>query len=232
MSDPIHDDDERDLQELFHAARQAESASAPAFSRLTRARRPTLRRLVLLGASTGTLACAAALTVVWMAPPEVALNIQPVLVARQTAAELPTQDPLDPALLEVPMGSVPGGDVPAMPPPAAAKEAPLDSETVRRLAALGYLSPNEEEVRPNESIADLPIAGRLHQEVLTLAPGAKDKSDSNARVHGSRERDFKSSVSGGVAQGVAGVVPASTVNANSIQDIPPCVRKMFPLRML
>ncbi len=47
----------------------------------------------------------------------------------------------------------------------------------------------------DEFSGDLPLAGRDYQHVLTLAPGVHDnEGDGNVTVHGSRERDFKSSV--------------------------------------
>jgi hypothetical protein len=72
----------------------------------------------------------------------------------------------------------------------------------------------------DEFISDLPVAGRFYQNVLTLAPGVQDADgDGNPNVHGSRDRDFKASVSG-----VSNVDPLtgqqmSQVNPNSIEEM-------------
>ena len=72
----------------------------------------------------------------------------------------------------------------------------------------------------DEFISDLPVAGRFYQNVLTLAPGVQDSNgDGNPNVHGSRDRDFKASVSG-----ISNVDPLtgqqmSQVNPNSIEEM-------------
>lgn len=49
----------------------------------------------------------------------------------------------------------------------------------------------------DQFIADLPVSGRLYQNVLTLAPGVQDADgDGNPNVLGARDRDFKASVNG------------------------------------
>ena len=49
----------------------------------------------------------------------------------------------------------------------------------------------------DDFIGGLPVAGRFYQNVLTLAPGVQDPDgDGNPIVHGSRARDFKTTVSG------------------------------------
>ncbi len=69
-------------------------------------------------------------------------------------------------------------------------------------------------------IADLPVQGRLYQNVLTLAPGVLDADeDGNPNVHGGRSRDFKALVSG-----VSNVDPLtgewlSYVNPDSIEEV-------------
>ncbi|NIM01598.1 MAG: TonB-dependent receptor [Acidobacteria bacterium] len=71
-----------------------------------------------------------------------------------------------------------------------------------------------------EFVQDLPVPGRFYQNVLTLAPGVQDADgDGNPNVHGSRERDFKATVSG-----VSNVDPLtgqqmSQVNPNSIEEM-------------
>lgn len=71
-----------------------------------------------------------------------------------------------------------------------------------------------------EFIQDLPVAGRFYQNVLTLAPGVSDPDgDGNPNVHGSRDRDFKTSVGG-----VSNVDPLtgqqmSQINPNSIEEM-------------
>ena len=72
----------------------------------------------------------------------------------------------------------------------------------------------------DEFISDLPVPGRMYQNVLTLAPGVQDADgDGNPNVHGSRDRDFKASVSG-----ISNVDPLtgqqmSQVNPNSIEEM-------------
>jgi outer membrane receptor protein involved in Fe transport len=72
----------------------------------------------------------------------------------------------------------------------------------------------------DEFIQDLPVPGRFYQNVLTLAPGVQDSDgDGNPNVHGSRDRDFKTEVSG-----VSNVDPLtggymSLVNPNSIEEM-------------
>jgi len=69
-------------------------------------------------------------------------------------------------------------------------------------------------------IADLPVAGRFYQNVLTMAPGVQDADgDGNPNVHGSRSRDFQAIVSG-----VSNVDPLtgqwmSRINPNSIEEM-------------
>ncbi len=71
-----------------------------------------------------------------------------------------------------------------------------------------------------ETFADLPVAGREYQQVLTLAPGVQDSDgDGNPNVHGSRERDFKMDV-----DGVSNVDPLSgqaqsNINPDAIEEI-------------
>ena len=71
-----------------------------------------------------------------------------------------------------------------------------------------------------EFVQDLPVPGRFYQNVLTLAPGVQDADgDGNPNVHGSRDRDFKTNVSG-----VSNVDPLtgqqmSQVNPNSIEEM-------------
>ena len=71
-----------------------------------------------------------------------------------------------------------------------------------------------------EFVQDLPVPGRFYQNVLTLAPGVQDADgDGNPNVHGSRDRDFKATVSG-----VSNVDPLtgqqmSQVNPNSIEEM-------------
>ena len=71
-----------------------------------------------------------------------------------------------------------------------------------------------------EFIQDLPVPGRFYQNVLTLAPGVNDADgDGNPNVHGSRDRDFKTSVGG-----VSNVDPLtgqqmSQINPNSIEEM-------------
>ena len=49
----------------------------------------------------------------------------------------------------------------------------------------------------SDFIADLPIAGRFYQNVLSLVPGVQDPDkDGNPNVNGARERDFKTQVGG------------------------------------
>ena len=72
----------------------------------------------------------------------------------------------------------------------------------------------------SEFIQDLPVAGRFYQNVLSLAPGVSDDDgDGNPNVHGSRERDFKTSVGG-----VSNVDPLTgeflnLVSSDSIEDL-------------
>jgi len=72
----------------------------------------------------------------------------------------------------------------------------------------------------DDFIAALPVAGRLYQNVLTLAPGVVDPDeDGNPNVHGARSRDFKAVVSG-----IANVDPLtgewlSYVNPDSIEEM-------------
>ncbi len=48
-----------------------------------------------------------------------------------------------------------------------------------------------------EFLQDLPIQGRLYQNMLTFAPGVLDADeDGNPNVHGARDRDFKTVVAG------------------------------------
>ena len=49
----------------------------------------------------------------------------------------------------------------------------------------------------SDFIADLPVAGRFYQNVLSLVPGVQDPDkDGNPNVNGARERDFKTLVGG------------------------------------
>jgi Ca-activated chloride channel family protein len=244
MSDHIHEDDERDLQELFRAERQAESESAPAFSKLTRARRPGLRRLVLLGASTGTLVTAAALTAIWIANPPADLPssaprpvvpngipgkyvISPVLDDKEKSIASPETRPV--------VGSKPIAPPPPPPPPAVVAPAASEAE-LRQLASLGYitsaeqveiLSENSPTQAPaaqsrfsDEFIADLPVAGRSYQSVMTLAPGVQDADgEGSPNVHGSRARDFKAQVSGISNARLLTGQQMSPVNPNSIEEM-------------
>ncbi len=72
----------------------------------------------------------------------------------------------------------------------------------------------------DDFIQDLPVPGRLYQNVLTLAPGVQDADgDGNPNVHGSRSRDFKAIVSG-----ISNVDPLTgrqlnQVNPNSIEEM-------------
>lgn len=72
----------------------------------------------------------------------------------------------------------------------------------------------------DEFIQDLPVPGRFYQNVLTLAPGVNDDNgDGNPTVHGSRNRDFKTTVGG-----VSNVDPLtgqfmSLVNSSSIEEM-------------
>ncbi len=69
-------------------------------------------------------------------------------------------------------------------------------------------------------IADLPIAGRFYQNVLSLAPGVHDDDgDGNPNVNGARERDFKTQVGG-----ISNVDPLTgtflnLVTSDSIEDL-------------
>jgi hypothetical protein len=71
-----------------------------------------------------------------------------------------------------------------------------------------------------ETFADLPVAGREYQQVLTLAPGVQDSDgDGNPNIHGSRERDFKMDV-----DGVSNVDPLTgqfqgNINPDAIEEI-------------
>jgi len=72
----------------------------------------------------------------------------------------------------------------------------------------------------DDFMVDLPVEGRLYQNVLPLAPGVMDADgDGNPNVHGSRERDFAAMVGG-----VRNVDPLtgkwmSRINPNSIEEI-------------
>lgn len=72
----------------------------------------------------------------------------------------------------------------------------------------------------DDFISDLPVAGRLYQNVLTLAPAVQDADgDGNPNVRGSRDRDFKA-----IVGGVSNVDPLtgqymSRVNPNSIEEM-------------
>jgi hypothetical protein len=67
---------------------------------------------------------------------------------------------------------------------------------------------------------DLPVQGRMYQNLLTLAPGVHDAdSDGNPTVHGSRSRDFRAEV-----DGISNVDPLtgqwmSRINPNAIEEI-------------
>ena len=231
MSDHMQDD-ERDLKELFRAARQAESDRAPAFSKLTRARRPTLRRLVLLGASTGTLASAIALAAIWVAgpPTDSPSTVAPSVARRAVRGIAPTISravDVESAIPHTEMSRV-AGSAPGDPPPAPAPA---------NLSSLGYISsalpdevpapastpkqaPAAGDKISDEFVSDQPVAGRVYQNVLTLAPGVQDPDgDGNPNVHGSRDRDFKAAL-----RGISNVDPLvgqqmSQVNANSIEEM-------------
>ncbi len=72
----------------------------------------------------------------------------------------------------------------------------------------------------SDSVADLPVAGRFYQNVLSLVPGVQDPlGDGNPNVNGARERDFKTQVSG-----VSNVDPLTgtflnLVTQDSIEDL-------------
>ena len=69
-------------------------------------------------------------------------------------------------------------------------------------------------------VQNLPVPGRMYQNMLTLAPGVDDAdSDGNPTVHGSRSRDFRAEV-----DGISNVDPLtgrwmSRVNPNAIEEI-------------
>ena len=72
----------------------------------------------------------------------------------------------------------------------------------------------------SDFIADLPVAGRFYQNVLSLAPGVHDDDgDGNPNVNGARERDFKTQVGG-----ISNVDPLTgtflnLVTSDSIEDL-------------
>ena len=72
----------------------------------------------------------------------------------------------------------------------------------------------------NDFIDNLPVQGRVYQNILTLAPGVKDADgDGNPNVHGSRKSDFRALVGG-----VSNTDPLtgeylSFVNFESIEEI-------------
>ena len=72
----------------------------------------------------------------------------------------------------------------------------------------------------SEFIADLPVGGRMYQNVLALAPGVQDADgDGNPNVNGARERDFKTTVGG-----ISNVDPLTgtflnLVTSDSIEDL-------------
>ena len=71
-----------------------------------------------------------------------------------------------------------------------------------------------------EFIADLPVAGRFYQNILTLAPGVNDADgDGNPNVHGARQRDFRAEIGG-----ISNVDPLtgqwlSFVHSGSIEEV-------------
>jgi len=60
------------------------------------------------------------------------------------------------------------------------------------------LDKTESSTRFSDSfVSDLPVPGRMYQNVLTMAPGVQDADgDGNPNVHGSRSRDFETTVGG------------------------------------
>lgn len=69
-------------------------------------------------------------------------------------------------------------------------------------------------------IQDLPIQGRLYQNVLTLTAGVQDADgDGNPNVHGARSRDFKTQVNGVSNQDPLTGEWMSLVNADSIEEV-------------
>lgn len=71
-----------------------------------------------------------------------------------------------------------------------------------------------------EFIRDLPVQGRFYQNVLTLAPGVQDSDgDGNPNVHGTRERDFKASVSGVSNQDPLTGLAMNVINMDTIEEV-------------
>lgn len=72
----------------------------------------------------------------------------------------------------------------------------------------------------DQFIQDLPVAGRLYQNVLTLAPGVQDADgDGNPNVLGARDRDFKATVNGVSNQDPLTGQVLNLVNQDSIEEI-------------
>ncbi|HEX6853176.1 MAG TPA: carboxypeptidase regulatory-like domain-containing protein [Candidatus Polarisedimenticolaceae bacterium] len=72
----------------------------------------------------------------------------------------------------------------------------------------------------DQFIQDLPVAGRLYQNVLTLAPGVQDADgDGNPNVLGARDRDFKATVNGVSNQDPLTGQWLNLVNQDSIEEV-------------
>lgn len=103
----------------------------------------------------------------------------------------------------------------------------LAPEHVEKVVVIGEkgaqvdLDSNETSTKfSSDFIADLPVAGRFYQNVLSLAPGVQDPDgDGNPNVNGARERDFKTQVGG-----ISNVDPLTgtflnLVTSDSIEDL-------------
>ena len=222
-------DEDREIRELFRAARKEEESLAPSFEALREAaapakdldahREPRPRgaffRPAALVTAAGTLV-AAVVVVLAMTQPALLRGSGTTAAPPDSSEQTVVRRYFPPPPTAVPA-----------PTPAEPEAGPiLDSETIRALRSLGYVdsAPTNQfggtSTGSDEFFADLPTLGREYQSVLTLAPGVQDEDgDGNPNIHSARDRDFKMAVDGvSNADPLAGMDPSSNL-ADAVEQV-------------